>query len=196
MPSNQTPNYQLNQWAKSDQVKMEDFNADNAKIDGLLKAGADARAALSAALGQKAEQTALSALQSTVNGKASQSDVSALQSAVSALQTTVAGKQDSSGALRLAVGKYTGNGSSSRYISLPFTPKAVLVFPRAGNIYSNLYSGFVSGGLAVTGSDAYFQDRTVLAISGSGFRAYLYTSEYWAVWLNQDGKEYHYLALG
>ena len=29
---NQTPNYQLNQWEKTDQIRMEDFNADNAKI--------------------------------------------------------------------------------------------------------------------------------------------------------------------
>ena len=42
---NHTTNYQLSQWAKSDQVKMEDFNADNLKIDGALKAEADARAA-------------------------------------------------------------------------------------------------------------------------------------------------------
>ena len=33
---NHTTNYQLSQWAKSDQVKMEDFNADNAKIDAAL----------------------------------------------------------------------------------------------------------------------------------------------------------------
>ena len=45
MPSNHTTNYQLSQWAKSDQVKMEDFNADNAKLDAALKAEADARAA-------------------------------------------------------------------------------------------------------------------------------------------------------
>ena len=36
MPSNFTENYQLSQWVKSDQVKMEDFNADNAKIDAVL----------------------------------------------------------------------------------------------------------------------------------------------------------------
>ena len=46
MPSNHTTNYQLSQWAKSDQVLMEDFNADNAKIDAALKAEADARTAL------------------------------------------------------------------------------------------------------------------------------------------------------
>ena len=37
-----TTNYQLNQWAKSDRVLMDDFNADNAKIDAALKANADA----------------------------------------------------------------------------------------------------------------------------------------------------------
>ena len=31
-----TEHYQLNQWAKSDRVLMEDFNRDNAKIDAAL----------------------------------------------------------------------------------------------------------------------------------------------------------------
>ena len=39
---NKTPNYQLNQWAKSDRVLMDDFNADNAKLDAALKANASA----------------------------------------------------------------------------------------------------------------------------------------------------------
>ena len=53
MPSNQTTNYQLSQWSKSDQVKMEDFNADNAKIDAALaqKADASALAALTTLVG-------------------------------------------------------------------------------------------------------------------------------------------------
>ncbi len=38
MPSNQTANYQLNQWSRDDRVLMDDFNADNAKIDGAIKA--------------------------------------------------------------------------------------------------------------------------------------------------------------
>ncbi len=50
MPSNHTANYQLSQWVKQDKVLMEDFNADNAKIDAALKAGADARAAMAATL--------------------------------------------------------------------------------------------------------------------------------------------------
>ena len=41
MATNQTTNYQLNQWTKSDRIMLEDFNADNQKIDAALKAVAD-----------------------------------------------------------------------------------------------------------------------------------------------------------
>ena len=34
----QTQNYQLNQWEKTDRIKMEDFNEDNRKIDAALGA--------------------------------------------------------------------------------------------------------------------------------------------------------------
>jgi len=36
MPSNFTPNYNLNQWEPDDRVLRTDFNADNAKIDAAL----------------------------------------------------------------------------------------------------------------------------------------------------------------
>ena len=36
MASNQTQNYGLSQWELTDDVRMEDFNADNAKIDAAL----------------------------------------------------------------------------------------------------------------------------------------------------------------
>lgn len=42
---NQTPNYQLNQWDKTDRIQMEDFNADNAKIEAALVQETSARAA-------------------------------------------------------------------------------------------------------------------------------------------------------
>ena len=45
-----TTNYQLNQWEKTDRVMMDDFNADNTKIDTALKANADTAAAASAAV--------------------------------------------------------------------------------------------------------------------------------------------------
>ena len=44
-----TTNYQLNQWEKTDRILMEDFNADNAKVDAALKGQAEALAAEQAA---------------------------------------------------------------------------------------------------------------------------------------------------
>ena len=44
MSTNHTPNYALSQWEAGDQVQRADFNADNAKIDEVLKAHADALA--------------------------------------------------------------------------------------------------------------------------------------------------------
>lgn len=41
MRSGKTANYELDQWTKSDQILMEDFNADNAKIDEALRAVAE-----------------------------------------------------------------------------------------------------------------------------------------------------------
>ena len=38
MSTNHTENYQLSQWERTDRVQMEDFNADNAKIDAALAA--------------------------------------------------------------------------------------------------------------------------------------------------------------
>ena len=40
-----TTNYQLNQWAKSDRLMMDDFNADNLKVDSALAALGEAIAA-------------------------------------------------------------------------------------------------------------------------------------------------------
>ena len=53
-----TTNYQLNQWAKSDRVMMDDFNADNAKIDAALKANADVAAANAQTLAAQAQTIA------------------------------------------------------------------------------------------------------------------------------------------
>ena len=72
MPSNQTPNYNLNQWSKDDRVLMEDFNADNAKIDAALQTEAGIRAAavdaLTKSLNQKADHAAVAAKVSIITG--------------------------------------------------------------------------------------------------------------------------------
>ena len=61
-----TQNYQLSRWEKDDRIMMEDFNADNARIDAALAAKADAEdvtalgetvAAVAAALGAAGKNT-------------------------------------------------------------------------------------------------------------------------------------------
>lgn len=89
MSTNKTQNYQLNQWVKSDRVLMSEFNADNAKID--------------AALASKASASALSSLQSVVNGKASSSSVASLSQTVS----QGLGQRN----CRIVTGTYTGDGT-------------------------------------------------------------------------------------
>ena len=68
MATNQTANYQLNQWEPTDQVLRTDFNADNAKLDAALaeKAEVETVSALQTAVASKAEQTALAALAARV----------------------------------------------------------------------------------------------------------------------------------
>ena len=46
---NQTTNYQLSQWESTDRILMEDFNSDNAKLDGLLAELEDRTATLESA---------------------------------------------------------------------------------------------------------------------------------------------------
>ncbi len=45
---NKTPNYALNQWSRDDRVLMDDFNADNARLDTALAGLARSKADLSA----------------------------------------------------------------------------------------------------------------------------------------------------
>ena len=66
MATNQTTNYQLNQWEPIDQVLRTDFNADNAKLDAALKS-------LSDQVIQKADASTVSALSQAVAAKAEQS---------------------------------------------------------------------------------------------------------------------------
>ena len=60
MSTNHTTNYQLSQWVKSDKELMDDFNADNAKIDAALKAETDARAAAVAGLTRQVQAVPIS----------------------------------------------------------------------------------------------------------------------------------------
>ena len=65
MATNQTTNYQLNQWEPTDAVQRVDFNADNAKLDTALKS-------LSDQVVQKADASTVSGLSQTVAGHTGQ----------------------------------------------------------------------------------------------------------------------------
>ena len=120
MSTNQTTNYQLNQWVKSDRVLMEDFNADNAKID--------------AALASKASTSALSSLQSVVNGKASVSALTELQSTlnskISGLQSTVTsqGTALTQRNCQVYFASRTGDGGATPTFTFPRAPWLVIFF--------------------------------------------------------------------
>ena len=75
MATNQTTNYQLNQWEPADAVQRVEFNQDNAKMDAALKS-------LSDQVIQKADQSALNTVISAVNQKADASTANALSQAV------------------------------------------------------------------------------------------------------------------
>ena len=72
MASQQTPNYRLSRWAGTDRIMMDDFNADNAKIDAALKANADAIRLLNEAMptDKVLALRSLEALAKVANGKA------------------------------------------------------------------------------------------------------------------------------
>lgn len=96
---NKTPNYQLNQWDKSDRIQMEDFNADNAKLEAALAQETAARAA------------ADTNLQSSMNA------------AISALETSIANNS-----LKVKTGTFTGDGTSStRTFELGVKPKLLIL---------------------------------------------------------------------
>ena len=102
MSTNQTTNYELNQWLSTDQVLRTDFNADNAKLDTAL-------ADLEEDVSEKASQTALDALSSTVAGHTA---------AIAAL-----------GNCQIVFGTYTGTGTagSAAPNTLTFSHKPVLI---------------------------------------------------------------------
>lgn len=174
MATNQTANYDLNQWLSTDQVQRTDFNADNAKLD--------------AALAGKAEAETVSALQTAVAAKAEQTAVDALSAQVAALP-------------RIAAGTYVGTGTSdsSGPCRLDFTdflgrpPQLVVVRPQAGmGDGLVLLQGMTESMDALSGNYGSGSNNTV---SWSGASVSWY-AEFAASQFNNKGTIYHYFAIG
>ena len=177
MATNQTTNYQLNQWEPADAVQRVEFNQDNAKVDAALKA-------LSDQVVQKANQSALNTVISAVNQKADQTDLTAAVSRIGALES---GKVDQTALNAVAAtipnivfGTYTGDGVDGRIISLGFTPKAVLLFAPWGGTHSFDPQDYYlyAGGLALPGCPIRIKredwDVTFLSIVSGGFQLEYY----------------------
>ena len=139
METNQTTNYQLNQWEPTDAVQRVEFNQDNAKLDTALKSLADQ-------VVQKANQSALNTLISAVNQKADASTVSSLSSL---LNSEISQRQEADSSLQTALtlkgncqiyyGTYIGDGKSSR--TLTFERRPLLVLIQGGNLICRAIQG-------------------------------------------------------
>ena len=139
MATNQTTNYQLNQWEHTDAVQRVEFNQDNAKLDTALKSLADQ-------VVQKANQSALNTLISAVNQKADASTVSSLSSL---LNSEISQRQETDNNFQAALtlkgncqiyyGTYIGDGKSSR--TLTFERRPLLVLIQGGNLICRAIQG-------------------------------------------------------
>ncbi len=124
---NKTSNYQLNQWELHDRVMMQDFNADNAKIDAALKAEVDARAAADAA------------------------ETSARKTTDAAIQAELAKR----GNCKIWTTGYTGDGTHgaehANKITFPGSPIVVWIFDQDSRVmcigpYKGSCLNYMSGG--------------------------------------------------
>ena len=105
----------------------------------------------------------------------------------------------------IVTGTYTGDGATTRVISLGFTPKAVLVMPRDSELVRDSSSHtYYYGGLAVTGSNAassaagatsWVCTSTIVAIAESGFQVGYDDGPYSSYLTNESGTVYHYVAF-
>ena len=168
MPSNQTTNYQLSQWVKSDQVRMEDFNADNAKIDAAIKA-VDRKA--DGLAGSKADASALAALSQTVAG-----------------HTSTLSKL---GNCQVRINSYTGNGywGENHKMSFTFPQKPQLLVVFGARMMMFLVSGDAQG-VIFTGSG-----WQLLNVAWSGSTVSWYSDSSGGGQMNNGGDTYKVLSF-
>ena len=171
MASNYTSNYNLCQWVKSDKVLMEEFNADNAKID----------AALDGLEWSKASVSALNSLKTVVDGKADKSELSSLSTTVSGQGTALAKRN-----CAVHFQTYAGSGAANRTFTFSSKPYFLLFF-RSDPIVTMAVRGQYYGVLLGT-----TQKASDLTFSWSGNSV---TADNAATFLNGKNNTYTLLAL-
>ena len=165
MATNQTTNYQLNQWEPTDPVLRTDFNADNAKLDAALEGKADA--------------DEVEILSNAVSG---------LESKGTLLETAIA----QCGNCTLVYGTYTGTGmSGSTYpntLTFEGKPFLVFIFTQSGGRMLLLGNPCKSGFWA--NSDGFRFASVTWSESGVSWY-HTYSDEQ----MNNSGLTYSYVAL-
>lgn len=122
MPSsNKTAHLQLNKWSGSDKPKKDDFNSDNQKIDEACRLLEQSISLLESAVNAsgQASEHALDTLSAAVTSHAQNSAMHVSQSEKDAWSIH-------SGAI---LGSYTGDGATTRKITLGYAPLFVFIFP-------------------------------------------------------------------
>ena len=153
MPSNQTANYALSQWVKSDQVRMEDFNADNAKLDAALKAAEQRSAGLDA----KINATAAAAEQRSAAVAAAAEQRSAAVAA--AAEKRSAALDAAKGNCTIEFFSYVGQGRSGMNNPTTITFRKPPLFFLVFGTYSIGVGSKHCGDITATCRDNVFPDR-------------------------------------
>ena len=169
MATNQTENYDLNQWLSTDQVLRTDFNADNAKLDAALagKAEAETVSALQMAVAAKAEQTALDALEAQVAGMG----------------------------IPAAEGTYTGNGGNQCTVTVGFRPTLVILFNLGSDLGNSdlvFLLGTANAQFISTKYNSRYISKSALIFTDSGFVVH---TNYEDNDFNYPDRTYRYLAI-
>ena len=174
----------------------DDATTLSGKVDSILAETFDGvveKSMLSEALAEeidaKATQTALAAVSDDVTAEATarQNGDSSLSSRVSTVESSLTQK------CQIYVGTYTGNGDAYQFISLGFTPKAVLSIAHG----TEFQEGYLrQSGFAIQNSEAGPYGYTALEIVTNGFRAYYNVDvDSYQMLLNTSGQKYNYIAF-
>ena len=165
MATNQTTNYQLNQWEPTDQVLRTDFNADNAKVD--------------AALASKANQTALDKLSGSLEDLSQRTDM---------LETQIV----KCGTCKLESFSYVGTGDNVTTLQFTHKPLLFAIQGADGILWAGVSSGKSIS--VIQGINVYIGDSTVYwegaQVSISGLNASYQMNEagisYWVFAFYQE----------
>ena len=184
MASNQTSNYQLNQWQPEDKVLREEFNADNSRVDEALR--------------DLAEEVGARALQTEVDGLKSQLATKAAQSALDSLSASVTAglaKKFGTDFSYLKTGNYVGNGANSISVSVGFRPSFLILIctsSEAGSYDYILGIGDASAQVLITKYTSQLITSSAFQFQPSGFTANFMQNNNG---LNIKGWNYHYIAF-